>query len=306
MRELHQMQLLELQLLRLDDSNPLYRAKMALAGGDRAQALQYWTEARERLPEFVATSHDSLEILIGLDRLDEAEALMLEGRRRFPRESYYARGYAEIATRRGDHSEAVKRWTAVRKALRGVWQAYAFGAESLRELGSQDEAEALLSDAINRFPGEISCRVQHARQADSRKDWPTALQRWELVSTEFKHPLGVIGVARALREMGRFDEAEERLAAGRLSYPTVPELVIEQIHLSQARGGEAAELRSWEVLLERFPLESYGYYGAAHRLAEMRKFAEADDVANAVEYLLGDGARNVSGTVFTVDAGATA
>jgi 3-oxoacyl-[acyl-carrier protein] reductase len=30
------------------------------------------------------------------------------------------------------------------------------------------------------------------------------------------------------------------------------------------------------------------------------------DVANAVEYLLSDKARNISGTVLTVDAGATA
>jgi predicted Zn-dependent protease len=278
MRELQQMQHLELQLLKLDDSNPLYRAKMALACGDRAEALRYWTEARGRLPELVATSHDSLEILFGLDRLDEAEALMLEGRKRFPREPYYARGYAEIAARRGDHSEAVKRWAAVRRAFRGVWQAYALGAASLKEVGSLDEAEALLSDAVKRFPGEIGCRVEHAKLADRRKDWPTALHRWEVVSTEFEHPLGVIGVVRVLRQMGRFDEAAERLAAGRVNYPTVPDLVTEQIHLAQARGKEAAELRSWEVLLERFPLESSGYYGAARRLTEMQKFAEADDV----------------------------
>jgi 3-oxoacyl-[acyl-carrier protein] reductase len=31
-----------------------------------------------------------------------------------------------------------------------------------------------------------------------------------------------------------------------------------------------------------------------------------EDVANAVEYLLGDKARNISGTILTVDAGATA
>jgi predicted Zn-dependent protease len=278
MRELQEMQRLELQLLKLDDNNPLYRAKTALACGDRAQALRYWTEARDRIPELVTTSHDSLDILIGLDRLDEAEALMLEGRRRFPREPYYARGYADIATRRGDHSEAVKRWAAVRKAFRGVWQAYVFGAGSLRALGRPDEAEALLRDGINRFPGEIGCRVEHAKLAEGRKDWPTALQRWKLVSTEFKHPLGVIGVARALRQMGRFDEAEERLAEGRLNYPTLPDFVMEQIYLAQARGTEDAELRSWEVLLERFPLESHGYYGAARRLTEMRKFAEANDV----------------------------
>jgi len=38
----------------------------------------------------------------------------------------------------------------------------------------------------------------------------------------------------------------------------------------------------------------------------LRRLAEVDDVADAVEYLLGDKARNIAGTVMTVDAGATA
>jgi 3-oxoacyl-[acyl-carrier protein] reductase len=42
------------------------------------------------------------------------------------------------------------------------------------------------------------------------------------------------------------------------------------------------------------------------RRSALRRFAEAEDVANAVEYLLSDKARNVTGTVLTVDAGATA
>jgi 3-oxoacyl-[acyl-carrier protein] reductase len=42
------------------------------------------------------------------------------------------------------------------------------------------------------------------------------------------------------------------------------------------------------------------------RRSALRRLAEVDDVANAVEFLLGDKARNISGTVLTVDAGATA
>jgi 3-oxoacyl-[acyl-carrier protein] reductase len=42
------------------------------------------------------------------------------------------------------------------------------------------------------------------------------------------------------------------------------------------------------------------------RRSALHRFPEVDDVANAVEYLLGDKARNVTGTVLTVDAGATA
>jgi 3-oxoacyl-[acyl-carrier protein] reductase len=42
------------------------------------------------------------------------------------------------------------------------------------------------------------------------------------------------------------------------------------------------------------------------RRSALRRLAEVDDVAAAVEYLLSDGARNVTGTVITVDAGNTA
>ena len=42
------------------------------------------------------------------------------------------------------------------------------------------------------------------------------------------------------------------------------------------------------------------------RRSALRRLAEPEDVASAVEFLLGDGGRNVSGTTVTVDAGATA
>jgi len=42
------------------------------------------------------------------------------------------------------------------------------------------------------------------------------------------------------------------------------------------------------------------------RRSALRRLADVDDVANAVEFLLGDNARSISGTVLTVDAGATA
>jgi 3-oxoacyl-[acyl-carrier protein] reductase len=42
------------------------------------------------------------------------------------------------------------------------------------------------------------------------------------------------------------------------------------------------------------------------RRSALRRLAEIDDVANAIEYLLGEKARNITGTVLTVDAGSTA
>jgi 3-oxoacyl-[acyl-carrier protein] reductase len=42
------------------------------------------------------------------------------------------------------------------------------------------------------------------------------------------------------------------------------------------------------------------------RRSALRRLAEVEDVANAVEFLLSPKARNITGTVLTVDAGATA
>lgn len=42
------------------------------------------------------------------------------------------------------------------------------------------------------------------------------------------------------------------------------------------------------------------------RRSPLKRLAEIDDVANAVAFLVGDAARNITGTVLTVDAGSTA
>jgi 3-oxoacyl-[acyl-carrier protein] reductase len=42
------------------------------------------------------------------------------------------------------------------------------------------------------------------------------------------------------------------------------------------------------------------------RRSALRRLTEVDDVADAIEFLLGTKAKNITGTVLTVDAGSTA
>jgi 3-oxoacyl-[acyl-carrier protein] reductase len=49
-----------------------------------------------------------------------------------------------------------------------------------------------------------------------------------------------------------------------------------------------------------------GMKGQVVRRSALRRMAEADDVAASVAFLLSDDARNITGTVLTVDAGGTA
>jgi 3-oxoacyl-[acyl-carrier protein] reductase len=46
--------------------------------------------------------------------------------------------------------------------------------------------------------------------------------------------------------------------------------------------------------------------GKIERRSALRRMAEVSDVANMVDYLMSEKARNITGTVMTVDAGNTA
>ena len=60
------------------------------------------------------------------------------------------------------------------------------------------------------------------------------------------------------------------------------------------------------LLLSRNSTASATSSGEAIRRSALRRLVDIDDVANAVEFLLSDRAKNITGTVLTVDAGNTA
>jgi predicted Zn-dependent protease len=99
-----------------------------------------------------------------------------------------------------------------------------------------------------------------------------------VVSDKLKHVAGEIGVARALMELGRADEASDRLVAARWRHPLAAELVMAQAHLALRRGNIVDEMRYWELLRERFPLDPRGYREGAQRL----RAAGREDDAEAV------------------------
>jgi tetratricopeptide (TPR) repeat protein len=226
LRELKALQREDRQRLERDESNLVKQAKLALKIGDPLAALHHWQAALVRYPEFAKKSRDSLDVLLGLERLDEAEALMLEGKEDEPHDSYYAAGYALVAERRGQFEEAIRRWRLVRKKFPGYADAYVHGAICLRRSGQFDAADRLSKKNIRLFPKDIWARIEWATIAERRCDWPEAARRWKVSSERFGDTASDIGVARCLTELGRFEEAEQRLKEVQSRRPRAHEIAI--------------------------------------------------------------------------------
>jgi tetratricopeptide (TPR) repeat protein len=277
-RELRNHQQQEESTLVLDDSNLVNRAKVALAVDDPVTALHCWQEALVRYPRFAKESHNSLDILLGLRRFDEAEALMQEGQKRWSRDPYYAEGYALVAERRGNTEEAIRRWNRVRKKFPGCWMGYVHGAICLRQTGRFEMAEELSKKSVRRFPSIEHTWAASARIAEDRRDWPEAIHRWEILCEKFGHVAGDVGVARGLAELGRIEEAEQRLKEVQGRRPLVHDVAIALARLADKRGDKEEAVLRWADTRRRFPLLPFGYQEGFRHLLAMDRYAEAETI----------------------------
>jgi tetratricopeptide (TPR) repeat protein len=188
-------------------------AKDALQSENYTRATQVWANAVTEYPGQALRSTLALDVLLGLRRFDDAEALMQEGLKQSPREPRFAVGLAQVAGARGDYEAAIQRWAVVRTKHPRAMPGYIFGVEALRECKRLSEAEALVEEALRRFPDEVAGFMEHAKIAEARLDWVLALQRWNVVRERFDHPSGYISAGNALVKLARYDEAEALYSA---------------------------------------------------------------------------------------------
>jgi tetratricopeptide (TPR) repeat protein len=216
LRALNRKRLADEQVLAATYPNLIQRARATLRAGDLEQTASLWEEARQKLPNAIVTAEDSLAILLGLKRFDEAEALLRERRRRVLKDrgyiGFYLPGVAQIAEERGEFAKAATQWKAIRRITPEKPWPYLREAACLRALDRLSEADAVLDEASHMAPRDLQVRMQSAQLSDLRRDWQSSLTRWQVLADSFDNISGFLGHARALVELGRIDEAERYLA----------------------------------------------------------------------------------------------
>ena len=252
------------------------RAADALAAGDSAQATRIWKDIRRIFPDESATSGVALRLLLDIGLFDEVEAMMIEGRRRYPSYAHFAIGYAQVACRRGDLEKALQRCKMLRAKFSDAVEGYTVAIACLTSLGRNEEAGELIDLAVREFPHDFEVQAGHARYAMRRNDWPEALRRWEAIQSGFADPAISLSIAECLRVMGRYADAEERVTWVSNRIPGNVGIYFELARIADAKGDVELAVERWETVRRRYPFGAVGYVGGADALRRADREAEAD------------------------------
>jgi tetratricopeptide (TPR) repeat protein len=195
-----------------DEQIAIARVLLANARGDLPATLCRWEAVRTR-----STHRPLAYVTVGTalrdaGRLEEAELVLGEGTERLPDNEYIAVAHAWLANARRDWPAALSRWEAVRARFPHHAPAYVGIGNALREVGRYDDAETVLGEGSERFPDDEQIAIARGWLANARRDWLTALGRWEAAQVRFpKNPWCYLGNSYALRGARRFDAAETML-----------------------------------------------------------------------------------------------
>jgi predicted Zn-dependent protease len=156
--------------------------RLADASSNWEESYRRWGSMRNRHPAGYIGAALALQ---NLGRRQEGEAVLVEGRSRFPVEADIAVAQAQIAEKAGDIAEALKRWEVVRQRFPFNHMGYRDAIRLLCEQQDWAKAEEIAQAAIDRFPDDMAWLVQYAQLAYEREDRTEEAKRWAAVRMAF-------------------------------------------------------------------------------------------------------------------------
>jgi tetratricopeptide (TPR) repeat protein len=246
---------------------------------DFPTALQRWEQVRARFPNHLAGYTGAAVALREMQQLDAADAMLADAVAAFPNELTLLLEHAGLAQHRRDWEEAARRWALVRQRAPDHLPGHIASAVALREAGQTDAAEAVLADAVARFPDRIEALTEYAWLAQARQDWPAAVARWRDVREKAPDILtGYVAAAHALRRNGQVEEAERLLAQAIERFPAEAGPLVDYASAAAQRNDWPEAIRRWRIVIERLPEGTAGYQGLAFALRVSQRIEEGEGV----------------------------
>lgn len=277
------------QWVRLDSE--AVSAELQECAAQIAEMRRDWSEARVRWLALKASSPDSLQAYRGIATacqqigdIYEAERVLHEAALRFPLEIMVRHDMARLAERQRHWITAEGYWRTIIAINPDAWWANAGIVNSLRNQVRFDEAEALLLKSQAENPTQLAFFIDHARLAEDIKALDKAVQRWQLVHDRFPDAWhGYVGLANALREFGKLEDAVALLKAARDKFPNEPVILHDLGRISERVSDWAKAEDYWRALLQMDSESIQARLGLASAMRQQGQLAQAETILSQAQ-----------------------
>lgn len=261
-------------------------AELAMRECDFEEALIRWQVVRDKFPKHPAGYTRAVSALLAICQWDKAEELCAEGISNAPDFIDCWFQYADLALRRHEYDETVKRSMEVIKRFPYSHCGYTKAAYACMGCLNFDLAEKLADAAIKQSPNEIASWLCRADLAARREDSKEARRRRKAIMENFpRNYQGYVVYARALIEIGEYEDAEKVCLRGIELMPYVADIYICYAEVSMRKLDYYEARIRWDIVRKRFPTHPSGYIRGASACINDSLPGEAQkicDVANIV------------------------
>jgi tetratricopeptide (TPR) repeat protein len=250
---------------------------LAANDGRYEEALAAFDDALRLDPTNVTALSGKAQTFRRLGRYDEAEAAILSAYEHQSDNPWVITELGHILASQQRHEDAL---VAYRRALKfdaNKTSAIGGQVQSLRLLGRIGEADAVVRDALERHPDDVSLLTEFGWLADEQGRYYDSLAAFDQALTLDSADVSALtGKSQSLRLMGRLAEAEAVIRAGLASHPDDPALL-------RQRGWLALDERRYEDAVNAFsgtlatdPDDEGAVVWRSRALSSLRRFLQAE------------------------------
>jgi tetratricopeptide (TPR) repeat protein len=252
------------------------RAWIAFDNHDWDLAEHYFAAVRNGFPREPAGYLGGARLAVDTLDYSKADFILREGINNLPNNRSIWLEYAKIPAagpRPGQENleECWRRFANLRARYPDFELAYNAEVSIRTAHGSLGDAERIALEAIDLFPHSPRTALDLARVAEKQRNWDLMYRRYSAVASRYPEIAEAhCGIAEALVQTGKLEQADELVAKALTSMPESVELTMKYADVATARRAWDEALQRWRAAYEKFPLHPdvrRGLY-AAQTMAE--------------------------------------
>ncbi len=229
-------------------------AEAASARGDFAETAQRYAAAHEQAPDRTDIQTAQIHALRQAGQLDEADSVARVAVAAHPTATDLLSAQAAVAAAREDWvtTASTLRRVVVRDAAnQPAWEGLIWALARERDWAA---LEAAAAEGLRHHPGNAVLRIEYARAASAREDWPSSVSRWNAVAENCPPSAeAYFGRIDALIRARQMNAAEVVSAEAVGFAPDDRALLMQNAELAGLRLDAEEATKRWRALKRKFP-----------------------------------------------------